>query len=59
MGASTVIFSELSREKSLAQIESLHETISSILDRAKSEGKTTAEVADTIANERISAAKNK
>ena len=59
MGASTVIFSELSREKSLAQIEGLHETISAILDRAKSEGKTTAEVADTIANERISAAQNK
>ena len=56
MGASTVIFSEPSREKSLKQIESLHDTICAIINRAKNEGKTTAEIADSIARERISTA---
>ena len=58
MGASTVIFTEPSREKSLQQIENLHETILSIIGRAKAEGRTTDEIADTIAKERISAAQN-
>lgn len=58
MGASTVIFTEPSRAKSLQQIENLHETISSIIGRAKAEGRTTDEIADTIAKERISAAQN-
>ena len=58
MGASTVIFSELSREKSLQQIEKLHHTITAIIDRASAEGKTTSQVADTIAKERINLAQN-
>lgn len=59
MGASTAIFSELSREKSLAQIETLNSTITAIIDRAKSEKKTTAEIADSIAEERIRDAQSK
>ena len=53
MGASTVIFSEVSREKSLRQIETLEQTIISIITRANNEGKTTAEIADIIAEERM------
>lgn len=58
MGASTAIFSELSREKSLRQIETLGQTITMIIDRAKTEGKPTAEIADTIAKERINFVQN-
>ena len=57
MGASTAIFSELSREKSMRQIEKLSDTIAAIIDRAKTEGNTTAVIADTIAEERIKAAR--
>lgn len=56
MGASTAIFSELSREKSLKQIETLDKTITAIIDRATSEGQTTAEIADRIVEERIKTA---
>lgn len=56
MGASTAIFSELSREKSLKQIETLDKTITAIIDRAMSEGQTTAEIADQIVEERIKTA---
>jgi leucine dehydrogenase len=59
MGASTVIFSELSREKSFQKIESLYEAIISIIERAKTEGKTTDEIADIIAKERVNNALNK
>ena len=59
MGASTVIFSELSREKSFQKIESLYEAIISIIERAKTEGKTTDEIADIIAKERVKNALNK
>ena len=55
MGASTAIFSEPSREKSLKQIEALGKTITMIIDRAKAEDKPTAEIADRIAEERINA----
>ena len=58
MGASTAIFSEPSREKSLKQIEALGKTITMIIDRAKAEGKPTAEIADRIAEERINAAQH-
>ena len=58
MGASTVIFSELSRENSLKQIEKLPQTITAIIDRARSEGKTTSEVAYAIAKERINVTRN-
>ena len=58
MGASTVIFSELSRQNSLNQIEKLHQTITTIIDRASAENKTTTEVADTIAQERMNVARN-
>ena len=58
MGASTVIFSALSRAKSLAQIEQLYHTITAIIERAKTEGRTTAEIADAIAEERINHAQS-
>lgn len=58
MGASTAIFSELSHEKSMRQIEKLNETIIAIIDRAKTEGNTTAVIADTIAEERIKATRH-
>ena len=57
MGASTVIFSELSRENSIRRIEGLFDTITSILERAKRENKPSADVADEIARERISEAR--
>lgn len=58
MGASTAIFSELSRDASLKQIEGLYQTISTIIDRANTEGRPTADIADEIAQERISKAQN-
>ena len=56
MGASTVIFSEPSREASIRQIEGLQGTISEILKRAKLEDRPSSEIADAIAVERISKA---
>lgn len=58
MGASTVIFSELSRQNSVKQIEKLHQTITAIIDRASLEGKTTSEIADAIAIERMNVAQD-
>lgn len=58
MGASTVIFSDLSRERSLKQIEKLHDTITAIIHRANAEGAQTIQIADRIAEERIHAARN-
>ena len=58
MGASTAIFSELSAEKSLQQIEGLYQTITAIIDRAKTEGKPSADIADAIAYERIDNVRN-
>ena len=53
MGASTVIFSEPSREASIKQIEGLQDTIKEILIRAAVEGRPTSEIADALAMERI------
>ena len=53
MGASTVIFEEPSREKSIAQIEGLHETIKTILKKAKAENRPASTIADEIAETRI------
>ena len=58
IGASTAIFAELSRERSLKQIEGLDETITTILERAKNEGLPSADIADQIAEERINAKRN-
>lgn len=54
MGASTVIFSEPSREASIRQIEGLQGVISEILKRAKTEDRPSSEIADAMAEERIS-----
>jgi len=53
MGASTVIFTEPSREASIKQIEGLQSTIKEILIRAAAEGRPTSEIADVLAMERI------
>lgn len=53
MGASTVIFTEPSRETSIRQIEGLKDTIKEILIRAAAEGRPTSEIADAMAMERI------
>ena len=53
MGASTVIFSELSRDASIRRIEGLHDTITAILERAASHGRPSADIADEMAVERI------
>ncbi|MEM9523764.1 MAG: Glu/Leu/Phe/Val dehydrogenase dimerization domain-containing protein [Pseudomonadota bacterium] len=53
MGASTVIFSEPSREASIQRIDGLHDTILSILNRARAEGRPSSEIADDMAMERI------
>ena len=53
MGASTVIFTEPSREASIRQIEGLQKTIKEILVRAETEGRPSSEIADAMALERI------
>jgi len=53
MGASTVIFSEPSREQSIQRIEGLAGTISQIIAKAQTSGRTTFEIADEIAMLRI------
>ena len=53
MGASTVIFTEASRDASIKQIEGLRGTIEEILIRATTEARPTSEIADTMAMERI------
>ena len=53
MGASTVIFTEPSREASIKQIEGLQDTIKKILTRAEAESRPSSEIADAIALERI------
>lgn len=53
MGASTVIFTEPSRDASMTQIEGLQGTIKEILTRAKTEARPSSEIADAIALERI------
>lgn len=59
MGASTVIFSEPSREASVRRIEGLHDTITTILERAQSEGRPSSEIADQMALERINVEGNR
>lgn len=53
MGASTVIFSQPSREASIRQIEGLQGKIKEILTRALRERKPSSEIADAMARERI------
>jgi leucine dehydrogenase len=53
MGASTVIFTEPSMSNSLKNIEGLRDTISKIIKQSQEEDKTTVEIADKIAEERI------
>ena len=53
MGASTVIFTEPSREASIRKIEGLKDTIKKILIRAATEGRPTSEIANAMAMERI------
>ena len=53
MGASTVIFSQPSREASIKQIEGLKNTIKAILTRAETEDRPSSEIADAMALERI------
>lgn len=53
MGASTVIFSQPSREASIRQIEGLQGKIKEILTRALRERKPSSEIADAMACERI------
>ncbi len=55
MGASTVIFTEPSREASIKQIEGLEHTITELLTRAQAERRPSSEIADAMALERISA----
>ncbi len=58
MGASTVIFTEPSREASIKKIEGLNDTIKQILIRAAAEGRPTSEIADAMAMERINSGRN-
>lgn len=53
MGASTVIYSEPSREASIRKIEGLHSTIIEILERARVEGRPSSEIADEMVLKRI------
>ena len=53
MGASTVIFTEPSREASIKQIEGLQDTIKAILIRSQTEARPSSEIADAMARERI------
>ncbi|MEP5155065.1 Glu/Leu/Phe/Val dehydrogenase dimerization domain-containing protein [Planktotalea sp.] len=55
MGASTVIFSETSREASVERIEGLQTTIKEILSRAKTEGRPSSKIANEMAAELICA----
>ena len=55
MGASTVIFSEPSREASVKQIKGIHGTIQAILERAQAEGRPSSDIANDMALERIRA----
>ena len=53
MGASTVIFTEPSRQASIKQIEGLQSTIKEILIRSQTEARPSSEIADAMARERI------
>ena len=58
MGASTVIFTDPSRDASIKQIEGLEDTIKEILTRSEREGKPSSEIADAIAVARIKSGGN-
>lgn len=58
MGASTVNFTEPSRDASIKQIEGLEDRIKEILTRSEREGKPSSEIADTIAVARIKSGGN-
>ena len=58
MGASRVIFSEMSREASIEKIEGLYDTITTILNRAQQEKRSSAAIADDMARARIRAARD-
>ena len=53
MGASTVIFTEPSRDASIKQIEGLQDTIKKILIRSQTEALPSSEIADAMARERV------
>ena len=53
MGASTVIFTQPSREASIKQIEGLQDTIKAILIRSQTEARPSSQIADAMARERI------
>lgn len=57
MDASTVIFTEPSRDASIRQIEGLKDTIKEILIGAEAEGLPSSEIADAMATERINSEK--
>ncbi len=57
MGAAPMIYSTPSRDASMQSILSLKETIISILQKADAEKRSTAEIADEMARERIAAGK--
>ena len=58
IGASRVIFDELSRDKSTAQILGLFDTICTILAKADENGRPSSDIADEMALEKIEAAAN-
>ena len=53
MGASTVIFSQPSREASMKRIEGLYDVVSTILDRARDQACASSKIADDMALSRI------
>ncbi|MCR9136450.1 MAG: NAD(P)-binding domain-containing protein [Alphaproteobacteria bacterium] len=57
MGASTVIFATLSHADSIKRIESLYETILSLLETARDTGRPSSDVADDMAVGKIAAAR--
>ena len=55
MGASTVIFSTPDRDQSIERIGGIYDTVLEILNRAKATGKPSAEIAEKMAREIVSA----
>jgi len=53
MGASTVIFSTPDREKALANIKEIFNTVNKIMERSRDEGKPSATIAEEMAMARI------
>ena len=53
MGASMPIFSVLDKEKSLKHVAGIYDTVLMILERSRDEGKSTEEIAEAMAMQRI------